>query len=349
MIRSPVECGKTGMILFLISLLLFVEVRAQQQISMELEEEILLDEELRATSDRMEGIFSRLDDGFVHSDEQAIVAIAYNDEGEQIAELGARGDRSFEYAAVMDIYTYEDTIYLFTRDGRRITFGPNGEEIRQLDLVDQNYRKFVGTDDHIYALPSNPEDETGLYEFEIGDLNRVTDRELGEVSKEDRWLRNVSFAGGMINRETQVYWINPATPVVYKYSGDNSELSSYEFEVSDNWRDVPIEATGEEIQEEPSILAEFIQSRSVINGLYDLGNSWLVEIGHNHDNSLELIILDEEFEKTGTIILPNERFSMDHYGHRIRMADESGIYFYNETINENGEVVKLLSRWKLSK
>ncbi len=331
------------------SILIASEAIAQDELTIELDEEIPLNEELRATSDQVEGIFIRLDEGFVHSDEQAIVAIVYNDEGEQKAELGSRGDRSYEYAAIMDMYAHDDEIYLIAKDGRRLTFGLDGEEIRQIDFVEENYRKFEGTNDQIYALPSNPEDETALYHFEIGELNRVSTDEQGEVTREDRWLRNIPFAGGMVAEDEQVFWVNPATTEIFHYASGMDEPESHPFDVSENWRDVPMEASEEEIQEDPSLLAEFIRNRSVVNGLYDLGDNWLVEIGHNHDNTLELIVLEDDFEKQGSVILPDETFSTEQFGQRIRMADESGIYFYNETINDDGEVEKLLSRWKLSR
>ena len=319
---------------------------ARATLELELVAEIQLDENLRATSDQLNGKWIRSGDKFIHSDEQAIVAVVYDMDGQQLAELGERGDRSFQYTAVMDMFATDEEIKLFSEDGRRLTFDKQGEELNEDDLFSDNYHRILGSEERLYALPSNPEDETALYKFEINNRGQVAgNEEIGEVSHEDRWLRNIAFSGGIVTSGEEVYWVTPASVKVNYYKPGNEEIEVFEPELPESWRNTEIEAGSEEIQDDPEILIEFMENRSVMQGLYNLGEEWLLEIGHNHTGEMELLLMDHNFEVTHATTLSPD--FLDQFGQRIRMADETGIYFYNETISGDGSFDKVLTRWEL--
>lgn len=277
---------------------------------------------------------------FVVSSSKSAQVIVFNINGEQLFEIGSKGNGPFEYISPSLVRFSDQKYYVWcSMKLKLIVYDRNGIVIKEYTNFNKAINDFVIHENYLYLYSSGGFDDPiiQIYDLNKGEFIR---KSFGEQSNEHRVLNSFSGAGGMALTENGVIFSPNDELIAYKISLDNFSYSVFKINESD-FKVKKIDVDPREFMADPASM-QYIFSSDIVTGVF-CTNDFIIlmcETGEIELNGFQIV--DSSKRRQKYYIINNDldlRYSIETYcdpgGNS--MYSSFGEKIYKIRFNENLE------------
>jgi hypothetical protein len=279
------------------------------------------------------------------SDDPAIVSGYSIKDGKQLfyKDLSGSGPHETQYLVNLDIT--DDTVYLISRDGKVIGLDFLGEPVFETltkfpmakDIIKFNTQLIIASESpaftHYVQKTHLKNDESSIIEI--------------EQKFENLLMSRFRDSGTLTKNNNMLYVTEPYGNAVYKVSNDDFKVTETIYLTIPDFKIGIMKRDRELYLSDMQILRSFLMENSTITGFYPLGDDYLIEVFHAHENlnRRDILLMDNHFNLQCYSTLPKSIMGVENP--KIHFSDGEFLYFYREEIDHGkNQVRKFISSYK---
>lgn len=259
------------------------------------------------------------------------------------------GEGPFELENLYDVSSdiRSERISVISYNGKIIDFDKNGEPYHEFRIESVRNKSILQMDSSYVVVNESPasDDYASIYD-QTGTLVRGLDIS----QKNENILLSAFKNGGTLQRVQDEIWIT---------SSFGSEIVVFDASTFDLKNRIPLNIpdflstpADDELPvyfQDMDKMNDFFQTNSIILNLYPVGENYLIEVMHMHDNfRKDLVLFDQDLNYRCHTTLPSSLEGVDDP--TTAYAENGLVYFYREEIHheDDNQVRKFLAGYSLT-